>query len=92
MHIGSSFRLPAPRVAPKRRAAQGRVEEPVREGEWEPGVASSDPGAGRRRDAEAQARFAALDYHSQRALLAYDATQSRSASGQAEPVSVDIFI
>ncbi|UTW14040.1 hypothetical protein [Marinobacterium rhizophilum] len=94
MQIGTSFRLPAPRKALKRRAVQRStcVDEPVREGEWEPGAGSAGPAAGRQRDAQADARFAALDYHSQRALLAYDATQSRGAAGQLEPACIDLFI
>lgn len=94
MHIGSSFALPAPRKALKRRAVQrsASADEPAREGEWEPRAASAGPGAGRQRDAEADARFAALDYHSQRALLAYGATQSRGAAGQPEAACVDVFI
>jgi hypothetical protein len=94
MHIGSSFLLPAPRKALKRPAVQrsATADESAREGEWEPWAASVGPGAGRQRDAEADARFATLDYHSRRALLAYDATQSRGAAGQPEPACVDVFI
>nr|WP_067298715.1 hypothetical protein [Marinobacterium profundum] len=94
MQIGSSFRLPAPRAARKRRQADrstvAEPQGPVREGEWEPRLASER--AGRRRDAETDARFASLDYHSQRALLAYDATQSSSASGLADAAFVDVLI
>ncbi|ANG62010.1 hypothetical protein A8C75_05580 [Marinobacterium aestuarii] len=93
MQIGSSFRLPAPRAALKRRQADRSATEPqelVREGEWEPRLASQ--GQGRRRDAQADAHFASLDYHSQRALLAYDATQSRNPSGLADVAFVDVLI
>ncbi|MCP8690284.1 hypothetical protein [Marinobacterium sedimentorum] len=94
MQIGSSFRLPAPRAALKRRQAdRSAVAEPqelVREGEWEPRPAG--PEQGRRRDAEADARFASLDYHSQCALLAYDATQSRNPSGLPDAAFVDVLI
>lgn len=87
-------RLPSPRAAHKRTASDpgAGVHEAVREGEWEPRPVNPGPGARRQSDAQANARFAALDYRSQRALLAYGVTQSHSASGQAEPAWVDVLI